>query len=272
MPDTEGAGRFRGAPSLYVEYGPVDTELEVLYAADGTINPALGVRGGESRRACARPMMRTRRRRARAARGAWGHVVLEPGETIVSISAAGGGYGPPHAARPGAGPARRRRRLGQRRAGARRSTASCSREDGSVDEAGTAERRRRLEEGGAGPDWRSGDAALSLVDSNPPPRAGGARPASSERDRVLRRTGEGERSECGGGGSVLEPDRSPVAAGAQPGEDRGQVQVAAARLAPSREVGDLDVSDQLAVPIDRRQRVAPDARQVVDVEEDPQRI
>jgi hypothetical protein len=27
---------------------------------------------------------------------AWGHVILEPGETIVSISSAGGGYGPPH--------------------------------------------------------------------------------------------------------------------------------------------------------------------------------
>ena len=48
VPDTEGAGRFRGAPSLYVEYGPVDTELDVLYAADGTVNPALGARGGQS--------------------------------------------------------------------------------------------------------------------------------------------------------------------------------------------------------------------------------
>ncbi len=63
MPDTEGAGRFRGAPSLYIEYGPVDTELEVLYAADGTVNPRSGARGGESG-ALVRPFLRTRRRRA----------------------------------------------------------------------------------------------------------------------------------------------------------------------------------------------------------------
>jgi N-methylhydantoinase B len=94
VPDTEGAGRFRGAPSLYIEYGPVDTELEVLYAADGTVNPALGARGGEAGALC-RPYMR-------AADGelidldAWARVVLKPGETIVSISSAGGGYGPPH--------------------------------------------------------------------------------------------------------------------------------------------------------------------------------
>jgi N-methylhydantoinase B len=93
VPDTEGAGRFRGAPSLYVEYGPVDTELEVLYAADGTVNPALGARGGESG-ALLRPYKR-------AADGeiveleAWARVVLAPGETIISVSSAGGGYGPP---------------------------------------------------------------------------------------------------------------------------------------------------------------------------------
>jgi N-methylhydantoinase B len=94
VPDTEGAGRFRGAPSLYIEYGPVDTELEVLYAADGTVNPALGVRGGLSGALC-RPAMRTVEGEL-VQLEAWGHVILKPGETIVSISSAGGGYGPPH--------------------------------------------------------------------------------------------------------------------------------------------------------------------------------
>jgi N-methylhydantoinase B len=94
VPDTEGAGRFRGAPSLYVEYGPVDTELEVLYAADGTVNPALGVRGGRSGALC-RPAMRKADGEV-VELEAWARVVLAPGETIISISSGGGGYGPPH--------------------------------------------------------------------------------------------------------------------------------------------------------------------------------
>ncbi|HEX4483100.1 MAG TPA: hydantoinase B/oxoprolinase family protein [Solirubrobacteraceae bacterium] len=94
VPDTEGAGRFRGAPSLYIEYGPVDTELEVLYAADGTVNPALGVRGGQSGALC-RPAMRKADGEI-VALEAWARVVLQPGETIISISSGGGGYGPPH--------------------------------------------------------------------------------------------------------------------------------------------------------------------------------
>ena len=48
VPDTEGAGRFRGAPSAYVEYGPIGTELVVAYGADGTEHAALGARGGLS--------------------------------------------------------------------------------------------------------------------------------------------------------------------------------------------------------------------------------
>jgi N-methylhydantoinase B len=94
VPDTEGAGRFRGAPSLYIEYGPVDTELEVLYAADGTVNPALGVRGGQSGALC-RPAMRSADGEV-VELDAWARVVLQPGETIISISSGGGGYGPPH--------------------------------------------------------------------------------------------------------------------------------------------------------------------------------
>ena len=94
VPDTEGAGRFRGAPSLYIEYGPVGTELEVLYAADGTVNPALGVRGGQSGALC-RPALR-RADGEIVELDAWARVVLAPGETIISISSGGGGYGPPH--------------------------------------------------------------------------------------------------------------------------------------------------------------------------------
>jgi N-methylhydantoinase B len=93
IPDSEGAGRFRGAPGAHVEYGPVDTTLEVIYMSDGTHTPPLGVLGGLPG-ACARQ----RKRRADGEvvdLGAHERVLLEPGETIISMSTGGGGYGSP---------------------------------------------------------------------------------------------------------------------------------------------------------------------------------
>jgi N-methylhydantoinase B len=94
VPDTEGAGRFRGAPSGYTEFGPVDgCSMQVLYTSDGTINPAKGARGGlpGSR---ARAQKRELDGSLTDLPGCHG-VTLEPGERIVSYSAGGGGYGPP---------------------------------------------------------------------------------------------------------------------------------------------------------------------------------
>jgi N-methylhydantoinase B len=156
VPDTEGAGRFRGAPSLYIEYGPVDTELEVLYAADGTVNPALGVRGGLSGALC-RPAMRT-------AEGelvqleAWGHVILRPGETIVSISSAGGGYGPPHER----DAERVRHDVAEGWVSAERARSVYGvvlAQDGSVDHAATSARRAELLAAGESGDRAGGPAS-----------------------------------------------------------------------------------------------------------------
>lgn len=93
IPDSEGAGRFRGAPGALVEYGPIDTQLEVIYMSDGTETAPEGVRGGL-------PGARAEQFRRRVdgsleRLGAHGQVVLEAGETIVSRSTGGGGYGPP---------------------------------------------------------------------------------------------------------------------------------------------------------------------------------
>jgi N-methylhydantoinase B len=44
--DSEGAGRFRGAPSLRVDYGPADSSIDIAYGADGVVNAPQGVRGG----------------------------------------------------------------------------------------------------------------------------------------------------------------------------------------------------------------------------------
>ena len=46
IPDSEGAGRFRGALGAYSEFSPRDCEMTVAYVSDGDYNPAKGVRGG----------------------------------------------------------------------------------------------------------------------------------------------------------------------------------------------------------------------------------
>jgi N-methylhydantoinase B len=94
LPDTEGPGRYRGASSLLAEYGPIEgSTLTVMYASDGTVHPARGTRGGGDG-APSKQFKRGRDGRLEAA-PATGAVVLEPGETIVSMSSGGGGYGPP---------------------------------------------------------------------------------------------------------------------------------------------------------------------------------
>jgi N-methylhydantoinase B len=157
--DTEGAGRFRGAPSLYIEYGPVGTELEILYTADGTVNPALGARGGGSGSLC-RPMMRTAEGEV-VVLEAWGRVVLQPGETIISISSAGGGYGPAYER----DPEHVRHDLADGWIGAARAAdvyGVVIGPDGGVDEAATAARRAELSAGASVPAPEE-DSVLRLV-------------------------------------------------------------------------------------------------------------
>jgi N-methylhydantoinase B/oxoprolinase/acetone carboxylase alpha subunit len=94
LPDTEGPGRYRGASSLLVEYGPIEhATLTVMYASDGTVYPARGARGGGDG-APSRQFKRERNGQLVEAPPT-GAVVLEAGETIVSMSSGGGGYGPP---------------------------------------------------------------------------------------------------------------------------------------------------------------------------------
>jgi N-methylhydantoinase B len=93
LADTEGAGRNRGAPSAYVEYGPVGTSLTVAYGTDGAKNPALGARGGLPGGAA--------RHARRGTDGSetelppYGLIELADGERIISVTAGGGGYGEP---------------------------------------------------------------------------------------------------------------------------------------------------------------------------------
>ena len=119
VPDTEGAGRWRGALSAYVEFGPTEgCTMEVLYTSDGTINPAKGTRGGLSggrARALKRELdgradalAELPRRHARAGRA--GGVLFGRRRRLR----------PPVGARPGARQARSRRGLDHRGSGGER--------------------------------------------------------------------------------------------------------------------------------------------------------
>lgn len=99
LPDTEGAGAFRGAPSAYVEYGPVDTDMIVAYGSDGAENPALGARDGLPGGATQHYRL-TAQGEEREALPSMGLIKLAAGERIVSVTAAGGGYGSPRSRDP----------------------------------------------------------------------------------------------------------------------------------------------------------------------------
>ena len=98
IPDSEGAGRFRGALGAYSEFAPADSSITVAYVSDGNVNPALGVRGGLS----GAPSAQFKRLRDGSLQPlpACAEVVIGPDEAMVSISGGGGGYGSPHEREP----------------------------------------------------------------------------------------------------------------------------------------------------------------------------
>jgi N-methylhydantoinase B len=96
VPDSEGAGRYRGSPGALVEFGPIaGAELDVVYLSDGTYNPSVGVRGGLPGGTA------SQRKRGVDGRlsdelGSYAQVRLQSSETLVGHTCGGGGYGPPH--------------------------------------------------------------------------------------------------------------------------------------------------------------------------------
>ena len=93
IPDSEGAGRFRGAPGTYVEFSPLDTTIEASYVCDVSVYPAAGVRGGTAGGPAGAAMRDSSGRVDPLP--AVATVALKPGETIMSFGSGGGGYGPP---------------------------------------------------------------------------------------------------------------------------------------------------------------------------------
>jgi len=98
--DTEGPGRHRGAHSLLVEFGPAGCDLDAIYASDGTVNRAQGVRGGLD----GSPARQSKIGRNGAAEDLPGcaEVHLLDGERIRAFSSGGAGYGAPRERDPAA--------------------------------------------------------------------------------------------------------------------------------------------------------------------------
>lgn len=93
VPDSGGPGRHRGAPACYVEYGPLDTEIEAMWSTDGFVHAAIGAREGHAG-APARQYLRRADGKVEPLPG-WGELRLSPGETVIASSSAGAGYGSP---------------------------------------------------------------------------------------------------------------------------------------------------------------------------------
>lgn len=93
VPDSEGAGRQIGAPSIAVEYGPVGCDISVGYVSDGMVNPPLGVRGGAAGGGA--NQYRIRVDGTHEPLPSCAQITLHDGELIHSLSCGGGGYGRP---------------------------------------------------------------------------------------------------------------------------------------------------------------------------------
>ena len=91
--DSEGAGEFRGAPGILTEFRPVDSEFELGFCSDGTVNPALGIRGGGA----ARPARQWLRNDDGSAitLGTSEQVLVGREQCVISYSNGGGGFGEP---------------------------------------------------------------------------------------------------------------------------------------------------------------------------------
>lgn len=92
-PDSEGAGTFRGAPGILSEFRPVDCDFELGFCSDGSVNPALGTRGGGNA-IPARQFLEAADGKITPL-GTSEQVLVRRDQKIVLYSNGGGGYGDP---------------------------------------------------------------------------------------------------------------------------------------------------------------------------------
>lgn len=91
--DVAGVGKMRGAPGLDLIYGPRDTPMRVVFAADGQRYPAEGAQGGGNGAPGELFHIDPEGKEMRLPNV--GDLVLQPGHWLRGRDAAGGGYGDP---------------------------------------------------------------------------------------------------------------------------------------------------------------------------------
>jgi N-methylhydantoinase B len=91
--DTLGCGEFDGAPGTRLAFGPIADDMTVIYCSDGELNPARGALGGLD----GAPALNFKRGRNGAVEKLPGfhQEICAPGEAVISVTGAGGGYGNP---------------------------------------------------------------------------------------------------------------------------------------------------------------------------------
>lgn len=92
--DSEGAGRRRGAPCKRIEFSTLKGgAINIAYVTDGIENPPQGAAGGYAGKGASQYIYNHDGRRTPLGNSEVRR--LEPGETLVSVTCGGGGYGDP---------------------------------------------------------------------------------------------------------------------------------------------------------------------------------
>lgn len=93
VPDTGGAGKFRGGPSFEFAYTPKSDPISLIYPCDGQNTPSKGVAGGNDGHTAAAWLEEADGTRQKLPNTV--AITLQPGQTIHGFDASGGGYGSP---------------------------------------------------------------------------------------------------------------------------------------------------------------------------------
>lgn len=93
VPESQGFGEYEGAPTVGGVIAPLDHDMTIVYAADGTHFPPRGVLGGQPGKASETAMVKPGG--GEETLPAFAEIVVRNGQKIRFTAAGGGGYGDP---------------------------------------------------------------------------------------------------------------------------------------------------------------------------------
>jgi N-methylhydantoinase B len=93
LPDSGGAGEYRGAPGSEIVFGPARGTMQAFYFADFGHHPPAGVLGGHD--GSLAEVAKIEADGTKVPRPVIGDVTLMPGEWVRGLESGGGGYGDP---------------------------------------------------------------------------------------------------------------------------------------------------------------------------------